>query len=120
MKIERELISAVIVARAFIHIRHVQIADAGYDMGGQMWFEAMHRRWVTDNLQACLDTYAFARIEIRGGADNLGIHESGHEQTPVINLRNRRLDVSEHGGTYVLMMSRPIAAQLARALRALD
>ncbi|HEX7046218.1 MAG TPA: hypothetical protein VF275_01420 [Gammaproteobacteria bacterium] len=118
MKVERELISASIEANRLVRIRHAQI-DTGQDMGGQLWLEAQHARWVTDNLRICMETYAFAPVDLRDGEDHLRIFESGHELAPVINLRNRRANEAAHGGVYALMMSRGIAVQLARALHAL-
>lgn len=118
MKIEREWVSARLHDGAFIHVRHWQV-EGGQDMGGHLWFEARHARWVTEMLLACIETWAFPQHELQSGADHLKVFESGPEQSPVVNLRNRRAPGTEHGGVYVLMMSRSIAMQLVRSLRTL-
>jgi hypothetical protein len=103
----------------FVHIHHVQIEDTGVDMGGHMWFERSNLRWVVDALQACLSTYGFPGVEAQSGQDQLKVFESGAEQAPIINLRNRRSKDAPHGGVYALMMSKPVAEKLTRELAAL-
>lgn len=119
MKIAREMVSASRHAGAFIHVCHRQVETSGLDMGGDLWFEAQHAFWLADTLRASIDNWMCPVGELRSGADQLRVFESGHEWQPVINLRNRRDPAVTHGGVYVLMMSPPIAAQLARSLDAL-
>jgi hypothetical protein len=102
-----------------VHIHHVQLEDTGVDMGGHMWLERSNLRWVVDSLQACLGTYAFPGVETQSGQDHLKVFESGAEQAPIINLRNRRPKDAPHGGVYALMMSKPVAEKLTRELATL-
>jgi hypothetical protein len=104
---------------AFIHIHHVQIEDTGVDMGGHMWFERANLPWVVGSLRACVSTYAYPGAETQSGQDHLKVFESGAEQAPIINLRNRRPKDAPHSGVYALMMSKPVAEKLTRELAAL-
>ena len=119
MKIAREMVSATRHAGAFIRVCHRQVETSGIDMGGDLWFESQHAFWLADTLRACIDSWTCPLRELRSSGDHLRVFESGHERQPVISLRNRRDPAVTHGGLYVLTMSPPIAAQLARSLDAL-
>lgn len=117
--IKQESYSIDTSENGFIHIHHVQIEDTGVDMGGHMWLERGNLAWAVDSLQTCLSTYGFPGVETQSGQDHLKVFESGAEQAPIINLRNRRPKDAPHGGVYALMMSKPIAEKLTRELAAL-
>ncbi|WP_428267909.1 hypothetical protein [Haliangium sp.] len=116
--IVQETISLDLDEAGFVHIHHVQIENSGLDMGGPMWFERASLDWVRSSLRACLDTYASKAVETRLGQDDLKVYESGHEQAPIVNLRNRRPKDATHGGVFALMMSKPIAEELCQKLAA--
>lgn len=103
----------------FIHINYVQVWDRGSNMGGPMWFERKNLPWVVQNLQACLTTYAFPEATHQSGQDTLKVFESGHEQAPITNLRNRRPEGAPHAGVYALMMTKPTAEKLVKELAAI-
>ena len=102
-----------------VGIYHFQIEDSGIDMGGSLWLQRESAFWVVDSLNACLNTFAFPGVESQLGSDSLKVFESGPEQAPIINLRNRRPAEVLHGGVFVLMMSRPAAKDLSEQLSAL-
>jgi hypothetical protein len=103
----------------FIHIHHVQLEDTGVNMGGSTWFERGSLPWVVDTLRACLTTYAFPEATTQIGQDALKVYESGPEQAPIINLRNRRPKDAPHGGLSGFMMSKPYAEKLVEELAAI-
>lgn len=103
----------------FIHIHHVQIEDTGIDMGSHIWFERSNLPWVVGSLRQCVTTYGYPGAELQSGQDHLRVFESGAEQEPFINLRNRRPQDAPHGGAYVLMISKPVTEKLIRELGAL-
>jgi hypothetical protein len=74
---------------------------------------------VVDTLRACLHTYAFPEAARQGGDDSLLVNESGPEQAPIINLRNRRPKGGVHGGAFTLAMSKPVAEKLVAELAAI-
>ncbi|GAB4562630.1 MAG: hypothetical protein Tsb0020_11050 [Haliangiales bacterium] len=117
--IVQESISVATDDPEFIHIAHVQIENNGVDMGGPMWFERASLGWICDQLDACLEAYGFPGAETQSGDDALKVYESGPEQAPFVNLRNRRPKDATHGGVYVLMLSDPTARDLHSQLAAL-
>jgi hypothetical protein len=117
--IKQESYSVDTSETGLIHIHHVQIEDTGVDMGGHIWFERTNLPWVVGSLRACVSTYGYPGTETQAGPDHLKVFESGAEQAPIINLRNRRAKETPHGGVYALMMSKPVAEKLILELAAL-
>lgn len=119
MKVVKESYSIDPSQPGFIHVHHVQVLDSGVDMGGPMWFERANLRWVVDTLRACINTYAFPETAQKSGQDSFIVNESGPEQAPIINLRNRRPKDAPHGGAFTLAMSKPVAEKLVAELGAI-
>lgn len=119
MKIVKESVTVAAAEPGFVHVVQERVKDTGQDIGGQLWFERAHVRWIVDTLRAALETYGFPETVHRGGQDDLKIFESGPEQEPVINLFNVRPKDAPHGGVYARSLSRRVAAQLVDQLAAL-
>jgi hypothetical protein len=100
----------------FVHVTYTQLVDNGVDMGGQMWFERANLRWVVDALKACVQTYGAAKTSTQAGQDSLSVAESGHEQQPFVNLRNRRPVDAPHPGAFTVALTKPLAAQFVAEL----
>ena len=100
----------------FVHVQSTQLVDNGVDMGGAMWFERGNLRWVVDTLKACVTTYGFEKTAIQAGQDSLSVAESGHEQQPFVNLRNRRPANAVHPGAFTVALTKPLAAQFVDEL----
>lgn len=119
MKIVKETVTVDASEPGFVHLVQQRVKDTGQDIGGQLWFERAHLRWVVDTLRACLATYGFPETTTQGGQDSLKVFESGPEQAPVVNLFNVRPKDAPHGGVYARSMSREAAEQLVEQLAAL-
>lgn len=117
--IKSESITVDAPSAGFVHLHHVQIEHNGVDMGGPMWFETDSLPWIIESLRACIEIYGEPARETECGGDSLKVFESGPEQAPIVNLRNRRAKDAEHGGVYALLMSKAIAEQLVERLAAL-
>ncbi len=119
MKIVNESVTVDTSEPGFIHVTQQRVKDTGQDIGGQLWFEREHLRWVIDTLRACLATYGFPETVLQRGQDSLKVFESGPEQAPVVNLFNVRPKDAPHGGVYARSMSRQVAEELADQLAAI-
>jgi hypothetical protein len=120
VKIRKETVAVDEAEPGFVHVSHQQIIqDSGRDMGGELWFERDHVRWVIDKLRGQLTTYAFPEAELQHGRDRLRVWESGPEQQPFINVFNTRPEDAPRGGMFALSISRPVAEQLLAQLDAL-
>jgi hypothetical protein len=100
----------------FVHIHLVLRIASGEDMGGPMWIERDNVPWVVEQIRACISTYAFERVCLQAGQDNLQVLESGHEQQPMIVVRNRRAADAPHAGPFTLAMSKHLVARFVDEL----
>ena len=100
----------------FVHVTYTQLVDNGVDMGGQMWFERTNLRWVVDALKTCVNSYGSPKTSTQAGQDSLSVAESGHEQQPFVNLRNRRPADAPHPGAFTVALTKPLATQFVDEL----
>lgn len=62
-------------------------------------------------MRACMTTYNFAETKVQLGHDNLLVYESGHEQSPFVNLYNERPSGVPHAGGYSRKFSKKVAVR---------
>lgn len=116
MNILKEAYSIDTSEPGFVHVTYTQLVDNGVDMGGQMWFERANLPWVVDALKTCVQTYGAAKTSTQAGQDSLSVAESGHEQQPFVNLRNRRPADAAHPGAFTVALTKPLAVKFVDEL----
>jgi hypothetical protein len=101
----------------FIHVRYVQVASDGTDMGGSMWFERSSLRYVVDALRACVTIVPpVPKADI--GQDHFVLYRDHHGSPTLYGLENHRLLATPHGGNYTLLMGRGLTRRVVRDLAA--